>query len=636
MSRLHKSAAFLLVMVAGWMEGVAAQDAVPPGPETAPALLDAGLTASDVEQFFEAAWLIQRQEHELAGMTAAVVQNGEVLYLEGYGWADVEERVPVDPERTLFRIASISKPFTWTAVMQLVEQGKLDLDADITEYLGVPLDTPHGAITLRHLMTHTPGLEDEGTGLMSRTTEDLAPLSEFLAAHQPAQVRPPGSLSAYSNHGSALAGLIVEEVSGQPWETYVEENILDPLAMRHTNLRQPVHEDLAGDHAKGYRWSNGRYEANEFFFQREPPAGVISSTAADMSRFMLAHLQMGRLGEARILKEETAARMQSELFRHHPAVNPFLHGFYRSDRNGVIILGHGGNLPQFHSDMLLFPEHGVGLFVSFNSDPSSALRNLVAAFIDRFFPQEVPPAPEAPQELVERLGDYVGEYGPLRRSFTTFARLAILVGSLHVSQTEEDQLRTSSGGRVRRWVPVEPDVFRELYSETRLAFRRGEGGEVTHLFFSNGTAYEPLAWHESTALHNRVLIFVGVISLLGLLGYSYRAFRRARPERRLPVLFVGVAWLACALAVFNLLRLFQGLTGPTEEFNFGVPEPIRLLFALALVHAVIALTVAGAAVWTWIKGLGRPWVRIRYSAVAAAGLLLAAFMAYWNVLGYYL
>lgn len=282
------------------------------------------------------------------------------------------------------------------------------------------------------------------------------------------------------------------------------------------------------------------------------------------------------------------------------------------------------------------PEHGLGLFVSFNSDPgSSALRNLVPAFIDRFFPREVPPAPDPPQELVELLDDYVGEYGALRRTYTTFERLAILVGSLQVSRAGEDQLRTSAGGRVRRWVPVEPDVFRELYSETRVAFGRDEGGKVSHLFLPGSRAYERLAWHESTALHTRALIFVGVISLLGLVGYGYRAFRRARPERRLPMAVVGVAWLACGLAVFNLLRLFQGLTGPTDEFSFGVPEPIRLVITLTLVHALIALAVAGAAVWIWIKGRGGVLARIRYSVVAAAGLLLVIFMAYWNVLGYY-
>jgi CubicO group peptidase (beta-lactamase class C family) len=133
------------------------------------------------------------EAYEVAGLTVAVVKDGQLFFAKGYGWADVERRVPVDAEQTLFRPGSVSKLLTWTAVMQLAEQGKLDLDADVNTYLTqfkIPA-TYEAPITLRHVLTHTVGLEDGGIGyLMARRRDQIVPLARSLAAHQPARVRP--------------------------------------------------------------------------------------------------------------------------------------------------------------------------------------------------------------------------------------------------------------------------------------------------------------------------------------------------------------------------------------------------------------------------------------------------------------
>ena len=311
------------------------------------------ITAENVAAFFDTAFDVQRQDHEVTGAVVSVVYRGEVLFKGGYGWADLEKRVPADPDRSLFRIASISKPFVWTAIMQLVEQGRLDLEDNVNSYIDFQIPATFEApIRIRHLLDHTPGFEEKGTGSIARTAEDVLPLGEYLAAMAPARVRPPGEHVSYSNYGAVLAGHIVERVSGMSWADYVDENILKPLQMNSTNTQNLLDADFSARHAIGYKYQAGRFVSTPFEFMHETPAGHMSSTADDMTRFMLAHLNGGAYGEARILSEVTTRQMQTPLYAPHDGISPVLHGFYRSDRNDQLVFGHGGDVNQFHSNML--------------------------------------------------------------------------------------------------------------------------------------------------------------------------------------------------------------------------------------------------------------------------------------------
>lgn len=599
---------------------------------------DGTLEPSAVEGFFDAAFALQRHEHELAGAIVSVVQGPEVVLEKGYGYANLEDRVPADPGRSLFRIASITKTFVWTAVMQLVERGELRLDEDLAAYLDFPIPPTFDApITLEHLLTHTPGFEEKGTGTSSRTAEDVLPLREYLTTQMPARVRPPGEYTSYSNYGTALAGYVVERVSGMPWQEYIEGHILRPLGMDSTTLRQPVPEHLESRRARGYKYVDGRFEAQPFLHIHDGPAGIISTTASDMAAFMIAHLQMGRLGDSRILANSTAERMRSELFRHHPSANPFLHGFYRSDRNGVEVFGHGGDVNQFHSDMVLFPEHQLGLFFSYNSDPGSAARSVVVrGFIDHFFPVDLPPPIES--EAPVDLSAYAGEYAPLRRNSSTFEKLGLLVSTLKVRPAGDGQLVLSGGRRVSRWASVGDDVFRALYSDTRLAFERGPGGQVTHAFISSNptTAYDRLTWYQSTTLHGALFGAVALIAAIAIPGYAYRVVRRAPEGKRLPRPDVLAAWAMSLLNLYLLLGLYQGLTGSTDEFAFGLPRPIARLLTLGTLSALLSIPVAALAIRQWVHGRGGLAARARYGVVALSGLTMLGLLSFWKALGLYL
>jgi len=227
-----------------------------PGAETA-TVTAPQMTAADVETFLDGVVLIQLERENVAGITVAVVKDGKLLFAKGYGYSDREKKTPVSPETTLFRPGSISKLFTWTSVMQLQEQGKLDLDKDVNEYLDFKIPEAFGKpITLKNIMTHTAGFEEQVKDLFSADTKSPN-LGEYLKTHIPARIFPPGTVPAYSNYATALAGHIVERVSGQPFEQYVAEHIFKPLGMTHSSFDQPLPPELVDSMSRGYRVASG-------------------------------------------------------------------------------------------------------------------------------------------------------------------------------------------------------------------------------------------------------------------------------------------------------------------------------------------------------------------------------------------
>ena len=588
------------------------------------------INSSTISDFFDVAFNTQKQDHELVGMVVSVVHKGKVIFKKGYGFADLEKRIPADPDKHLFRIASISKTFIWTAVMQLVEQGKLDLNEDIQAYLDFDIPKTYDEpIRLKHLLTHTPGFEDHVLG-GAREYKDLQPLREFLANHVPARVRKPGTHIAYSNYGSAVAGYIVERESGMPWDEYVQKELLAPLGMTETIAHQLVSSAHKEAHAKGYRYEDGEFSASPYYYLSDSPAGAMSSTAANMANWLLVHLNRGELNGHRILKENTARQMQSELFRQHPEVNPMLHGFFQDQRNGVTTIGHGGALNQFYSDFNLFPEHDLGIFVCHNSDPGSAANwHIIPAFIDHFF------SPEYPESLTPnkniKLDDYVGDYAPTRRVYSTILRVGIMMFGAQINQSGEGELLLFG----KRWLAIEKDFFRGKHSNTKLLFQRNEDGAVSHFFLSNGEVFERLAWHEAPGLHLKLIAATAVAALLYLIGFCWRLFK---PDVSSSILPARDRWLGALLGILVLYffyRSFLIFNMNLEEFIFGIPSEFK--YTIALAHVFVALTLLSIVlvILQWRNSSGSLMARLRYGAFTICNLLLVVVLWYWNGLSYY-
>jgi CubicO group peptidase (beta-lactamase class C family) len=324
------------------------------------------LTAEDLGPFLDGLMPQQIEHADIAGAVIAVVKDGKLLFAKGYGYADVEKKIPVSPETTLFRPGSISKLFTWTSVMQQVELGKLDLDRDVNEYLDFKIPPAFGKpITLRNIMTHTTGFEETAKDLFVGSAEDLRPTGEYLRVHMPARIFPPGTTPAYSNYATTMAAYIVERVSGQNFNDYVEEHIFRPLNMTHATFRQPLPEALKPSMSNGYILGSG--EPKPFEFVQVAPAGSLSASAVDMTHFMIAHLQNGRYGDQQILKPETAIQMHARQAGWPRSMNAMCLGFYEQWLVGHRSIGHGGDTVSFHSNLHLILDANVGLFVSYNS-----------------------------------------------------------------------------------------------------------------------------------------------------------------------------------------------------------------------------------------------------------------------------
>ena len=320
------------------------------------------LTAEDVNAWLDGKLPDALKNGDIPGAVVTVVKDGQVVTTRGYGWADTGasggQSVAVDPQTSLFRVASISKIPTSIAAMQLVEQGKVDLDADISAYLDFEIERRFDEpLTLRHLLTHSAGFEES-----MRIAQNETDLEAYVKTNPPVQVFAPGTTPGYSNYGMALAGYIVERVSGQPFETYVREHVLEPAGMTTSTYEQPLPAGLAGSLGPGYT-STG--EKIPFELMGDFPAGSLTVSAPDFAAFMNAQLSRS----PKLLREKTWEQMWSpglgeDKLGNRAKAGEMGLGYFDLSRHGRGVVGHGGDIQGWHSQFELYPEEKTGIFIS--------------------------------------------------------------------------------------------------------------------------------------------------------------------------------------------------------------------------------------------------------------------------------
>ncbi|MCR5879007.1 serine hydrolase [Phenylobacterium sp. J367] len=348
------------------------------------------LPAAELEAFVDGVVRDAMAREHIAGVTVSVVQNGQVVLKKGYGFADLDPRRPVDPDRTLFRVGSISKTFTWIALMKEVEAGRIRLDAPVNLYLPEKVRIRDQGyqrdVQVQNLMDHSPGFEDRALGhLFENNPDRVRPLDLYLRQERPRRVAAPGVVSNYSNYGAGLAGQAVSYVTGKPFETLVEDEIFRPLGMGRTTFREPMPAKrglpapmpaaLAADVSDGYRWSAGGYDRKAFeYVGHIAPAGSASSTAGDMARYMIALLGDGQLNGVAIYGPRAAKAFRQPLRPTPPGINGWAHGFMIYDLpGGYKGYGHGGDTLFFHSNMVTIPALNLGIFISTNTETGTSL-----------------------------------------------------------------------------------------------------------------------------------------------------------------------------------------------------------------------------------------------------------------------
>jgi CubicO group peptidase (beta-lactamase class C family) len=581
--------------------------------------------------------------------TVAIVKDGELIFAKGYGFANVDDRIPVDAHTTLFRPGSTSKLFTWAGVMQLVEQGKLDLDTNVNEYLQTfqIKDTFDEPITLRHIMTHTPGFEDGGLGyLIIDDPENAISLQEAMERYQPERVNPPGVQTAYSNYATALAGLIIEQVSGVPFNDYIKENIFDPLGMNNSSFAEPLPADLAEHMAAGYKVEAGAYAEQPFeIIANFAPAGAQSATATDMVRFGQAMLNGGELDGNRILQTETTQQMLTRAFSHDERLMGMALGFYETDINGYRVLGHGGDTQWFHSYLGIDEENSLSFFVSFTGSGGGTVRSAFAgAFYDKFFPRE-DSAPVPPEGFAERAGKYAGNYRFWRGNVSKIERVFGITSTVQIAPTEDDTLMLAFAGHSKQYVEVEENLFRERNSNLSLvagisppylAFQENEEGEVTG-FVMDGLPFMSLYKVPSYTTSSFNFTLLG-ISLLVFLGVVLRRFYQRRELKLLPDADRAALSSSLYASSAHLLVVVVGaivVSMVMERLIAGFPLSFKLWLILPIVATLASLYLVYRAFLVWQGGLlGGVWARIRFTIVVLCALFMCWFYWFWNILGF--
>ena len=436
---------------------------------------------ADLGAFFDGLVPYAIRRGDIAGAGVVLVRDGKIVFSKGYGYSNLAKRAPVVPDRTLFRPGSVSKLFTWTAVMQLVQAGKLNLDADVNTYLDFKIPPKFGKpITLRNLMTHTPGFEETVRDLFVEKGSQLYPLRDYLIRRMPNRIFPPGEVIAYSNYGATLAGYIVQRVSGEPYAQYVERHIFKPLGMDHSTMVQPLPPNLAPLMAEGYvTASSGK--AQPFEFVEAAPAGSASATVSDMARFMLAYLQ----ANPKLLNPATIREMFTLQVAPAPGMNGFDLGFYQENRNGQRIVAHAGDTGVFHSDLHLMPDARTGIFMSFNSAGKQGgvekiRTEIFRAFLDRYYPYRPPneatlanPKPDA-----QRVAGYYQSSRRVERALRFLYALGQSGVTANPDGTVEVSALTDPADSPLKWREVGPLYYRQTNGQAHLKFTTDKSGDV--------------------------------------------------------------------------------------------------------------------------------------------------------------
>ena len=609
---------------------------------------------AELEAFLDEELGREMEKHHIAGAAVSVVNDGELFFAKGYGHADLENDIPVDPEQTIFHVGSVGKLFTWTAVMQLVDEGKLDLNEDINTYLDFPIpDTYREPITLKHLMTHTSGFEERWLDSVVSDPSELVSPREWLISNMPARVHPPGDCAGYSNYNAMLAGYIVARVSGEPYDQYIQEHIFDPLGMAHSTARSPMPQDLRSHASLGYTYEDGAFKAFPDYTAQPAlwPSGAHQASVKDMARFMIAHLQDGRysdanIAEARILKESTMQQMHSTVYTPDPRLLGSAYGFADLSDNGQRTLGHEGYFPPMHSQLLLLPDQNLGVFVAYNSEGGGALTKqhvgFQSAFFDHYYPAPAVEPIQPPADFAERAGRFVGPYRFASSPATTFQKVGGLVGAntVEIRDPGDGTLLLSMGGYEWRFVEVEPLYFRQVDGPFAIIFREDDGGRITRMYTDLMPQYTAvkLDWYETPGF-NMPLLLVCVLVFLSMIPIAAIRFvrnRRRGGDRKPASRGARVAyWIILGICVLNLLfvvGMVPGFNPPTELH--GAQLIVKVVLGLGVLSAVLTVCALMYSALAWKNKYWGIAARVHYTLVTLAAVAFVWFLNYWNLLGW--
>lgn len=621
---------------------------------------------AEMEAFFDSYLAEQMQTYHIPGVVVSVVKDGGVFFTKGYGYADVEKKTSFN-ENTLLTVASLGKAFTAVGVLQLNERGVIDLHEDIRPYFkDFTLNTNfNDPLTFANLLTHTDGFETRMIGITTLNESDLKPLGELLATYKPNQVLPAGKYLTYGDYAANLSGYLTQEISGVPFEQYMQENILSPLGMTHSTFDQHLSQAMIDNLATGYEYQNGGLESQPFLYVSYAPQGGLRTTAADMNRFMLALLNGGEYQGGRILNPETVQAMFTQQFTGQADMPGITYGLFEDFQNGQRALLRDGDGIGTRTRMLLLPDHNTGIFISYNSGDSNLRLNLLSAFLDHYYPVDKS-APSGMDGYQERVAMFAGTYRPLQADVSTFTKSMYFFSQLvQVTANPDGTLTIEANGMgdhssvmggfegATQWIETAPLRFERMDGKGVVAFVQDENGNITQMISGQGyhSTFGKLAAYESSGFQ---MSFVGLAALIlltfGLVVFPFtpiaaliRKLRKQTPQphpKAATIAFIwgGIVTQWLAMSVFLTIGELYAINSVAGLPNFiwGIsPEIVNALNGVYL-PVLLSLSLPILAIVAWVKGWWSLSTRILYTSAAIASLMLIWWAHYWNLIGFHI
>lgn len=554
------------------------------------------------------------ERNHVPGAVIAIVRRGQPPSVSGYGLANVAARIPVDPERTAFRTASVSKVITAAMVSQLIEQGRLDPHADVNRYLDFAIPPFDGkSITLANLLTHTAGFDDRYAGKSARTFGDAPPLGAYLKRARPARIVPPGQVVIYSNYGIALAGYAAERATGKPFAQLAQDAVFQPLGMVHSSflLPQPA--------ATPYEWTGSAWRALSWDYLQDAPAGMQMSSGADLARFI-----------EWALEHSSRPEFQPQ-FTHRPRLEGALGWAWElGHARGHAFAGHDGGYPGVVARVRLFPREGVGYAIMANALNGAFLAE-ASDVVEQQLVTGFGPVPRAkPVHWDSNVRSFSGVYRDVRYSHDTLIKTGVLLGllggELTIGATPDGFLTMPKlDGSPRRMAQIEPNLFQSLDDDYLCAFRRDSSGAVTHLFTNGTFAMERVPWLLTVPVQRRLFLLCALTLVLLMIGPTRRWLL---PDTvRTPASWTANAFGFQMLCLGISLQLLPSAVERSGSYLYGFPWPIWIAQTLGL---------SGVACLGWfLLRLSRtrpfrpaPWL------VFSVLVTYTAWLWQWRLLGY--
>ena len=548
------------------------------------------------------------KNENIPGVAIIIIQDGQIVFSKGYGYSDVNSKNIIDTKTSVFRVASIAKLVTATAIMKLVEEGKINLDDPINLHLKTlkvennKYDEP---IRIKHLLTHTEGLSQKNIGGKTLDSQKVEKLNLFLKKNMPKQFIKPGEMITYGNHASAILGLIIEDVTGEDYNTYITNHIFKPLEMNYSTFMQPISEDLMKKRVSEYRYRNDEFKVLPNSYSHMVSSGGMHTTAEDLANFLLIFQK-----ENVVLENETIHQMLSIQYRDHPNLSGVTYGFLEQRYKSNNYLYRSGDSEGAKAKVFLLLKQNIGIVLLSNSDSEFLRDNFMEEFLDTFYPEKSKYKYE--NRILEDTKIYEGIYDSAQYPRNDFTKILKLFLAIKIISNEDKTITVQAinedpFGKLEEkqvFYQIEPLLFKSADKEQYIGFKKNDKGEIIYLYSGSGYhgTYKKIdKWYQNPTLHK--MAYIGFITLyfLHILYLIVKKIQKKKLNSKLNfgiISFLNILFLSFYFPGIMLIGMSPGLPAFTKGINiFMIILFLIPVFSLILlVYTVVLLYVKNKSV----------------------------------------